>query len=387
MAAHLPPFLHRRTLVLGALTCGSSAMAWARGPAAPLHVIVAGAGMAGLWAAWTLEQAGLRVTVLEASPRIGGRNWTVRAGDTVPHLTDRPQRCAFSEGQYLNAGPWRILPSHHRVLHCAARHGVALEALPNGAGAQPAGGMDALPQALAQALRAPVRTGTQVLGMARTGMPGQAGVAVWTRAADGLERLEADYLVLALPLGLLASLAMEWPPAMLQDLQAVQRADAIKIALETDGSWADRPAAMTGSHLLQPPCGTQPVAQRIACVYGNGDWIARNAIHSQAQAVARARQLLRPAARLATQPWGHALVVQWSRMPFAGGAAFRLPPGASRTLEQLRQGLPPVFWASDALSPPNGWQEGALDSAERAVQALLEHQHRASGARSGREPE
>ena len=31
-----------------------------------------------------LEQAELQVTVLEAGPRISGRNWAVRPGDTVP---------------------------------------------------------------------------------------------------------------------------------------------------------------------------------------------------------------------------------------------------------------------------------------------------------------
>ena len=44
-------------------------------------VIVLGAGIAGLVAAYELEQAGFAVTVLEARDRIGGRAWTIRDGD------------------------------------------------------------------------------------------------------------------------------------------------------------------------------------------------------------------------------------------------------------------------------------------------------------------
>jgi len=195
---------------------------------------------------------------------------------------------------------------------------------------------------------------------------------VWARGGDVTERLEADYAVLALPLGQLAALNLELPRPMQHDLQSVQTADAIKIALETDGTWAKH-NALGGQHLILPPCGSTPVPQRIACVYGNEQAIAHTFTSVRAQQIAHAHQLLRPAARLATQAWRHPLVVQWSRIPYASGAAARLPAGATTTLAQLQRGLPPVFWASDALSPHNGWQEGALASAEHAVQALLTH--------------
>ena len=39
----------------------------------PKHVVVAGAGMAGLVAAYELKRAGHEVTVLETSRRVGGR--------------------------------------------------------------------------------------------------------------------------------------------------------------------------------------------------------------------------------------------------------------------------------------------------------------------------
>ena len=45
-----------------------------------LHVLVAGAGLAGLAAARDLERRGARVTVVEARDRVGGRTWTLREG-------------------------------------------------------------------------------------------------------------------------------------------------------------------------------------------------------------------------------------------------------------------------------------------------------------------
>ncbi len=49
-------------------------------------VIVVGAGMAGLTAARALAEAGLKVLVIEAQDRIGGRIWTQRIGDEAIEL-------------------------------------------------------------------------------------------------------------------------------------------------------------------------------------------------------------------------------------------------------------------------------------------------------------
>jgi monoamine oxidase len=48
-----------------------------------VSVVILGAGIAGLVAAYELRKAGYRVTVLEARARPGGRSWTIRGGDTI----------------------------------------------------------------------------------------------------------------------------------------------------------------------------------------------------------------------------------------------------------------------------------------------------------------
>jgi monoamine oxidase len=90
-------------------------------------VLVLGAGLAGMTAALELRNAGYQVRVLEFNERAGGRNWTLRGGDTYVELGGHKQTCEFEQGLYLNPGPWRI-PYHHRALldYCK-RLNVALE--------------------------------------------------------------------------------------------------------------------------------------------------------------------------------------------------------------------------------------------------------------------
>ena len=90
-------------------------------------VLILGAGLAGMTAALELRKAGYRVSVLEFNDRAGGRNWTLRGGDTFIELGGQKQTCEFETGLYLNPGPWRI-PYHHRaILDYCKRLRVALE--------------------------------------------------------------------------------------------------------------------------------------------------------------------------------------------------------------------------------------------------------------------
>ena len=91
-------------------------------------VLVLGAGIAGMVAAYELRNAGYKVQVLEYNARAGGRNWSLRGGDAYTELGGYTQHCQFDPGLYLNPGPWR-LPHHHRgILSYCKKLGVPLEA-------------------------------------------------------------------------------------------------------------------------------------------------------------------------------------------------------------------------------------------------------------------
>jgi monoamine oxidase len=90
-------------------------------------VLILGAGMAGMCAAYELRKAGYRVQILEYNDRPGGRNWSLYGGDTYTELGGFTQKVQFAEGLYFNPGPWRIPHHHYALIHYCKQLKIALE--------------------------------------------------------------------------------------------------------------------------------------------------------------------------------------------------------------------------------------------------------------------
>lgn len=111
--------------------------AWAGPPQLPpgtgngKKVVILGAGIGGLTAAYELRNAGYQVQIIELTERAGGRNHTARRGSVLVEKNEKGQTlkqvCKFDEGLYLNLGPGRLPYHHRRVLHYCRELGVALE--------------------------------------------------------------------------------------------------------------------------------------------------------------------------------------------------------------------------------------------------------------------
>jgi monoamine oxidase len=116
--------------------------AWGAAPASPAppalsgsgagtRVLILGAGLAGLTAAYELAKLGYGCRILEARERAGGRCWTVRQGEVLDEVGGERQVCTFDEGLFFNPGPWRIPHTHASTLHYCRTFGVAVEVFVN----------------------------------------------------------------------------------------------------------------------------------------------------------------------------------------------------------------------------------------------------------------
>jgi len=106
-----------RTLALAAAGALPGALAPRAAAAAngPARVIVVGGGLAGLAAMRELAGAGIAASLVEASPRVGGRCWT--------------ERRAFDDGQIAERGGELVDSSHDTLIDLAATYGIPLDDL------------------------------------------------------------------------------------------------------------------------------------------------------------------------------------------------------------------------------------------------------------------
>ena len=105
---------------------------WNRPRGRSPKIVILGAGIAGLTAAYELRRAGYKFLIMDARDYAGGRNRSIRGGDVLEEI-DSVQTCDFEFGRemYFNAGPARIPNVHHGILQYCRELGVQMEVLIN----------------------------------------------------------------------------------------------------------------------------------------------------------------------------------------------------------------------------------------------------------------
>ncbi len=137
-------FLYRAAAVGGTGLLFNTMNAWGMGMASKASgppelsgsgkgkkVVILGAGLAGMTAAYELGKLGYDCQILEARAFAGGRCQTARKGVTITELGGEKQTCQFDDGLYINHGPWRIPLHHQSTLHYTREFEVPLEVMVN----------------------------------------------------------------------------------------------------------------------------------------------------------------------------------------------------------------------------------------------------------------
>lgn len=487
--------LSMQALGLMGATAAAEPLALARGETHDTKVVILGAGVAGLSAAFELGRAGYTCLVLEARDRVGGRNWSIRNGAVLEMNDGTRQVCGFDPGLYWNAGPARI-PSHHQaVLGYCRELGVALEveintsrgarlynpaanggravemrqahndvrgavsellakAIDRGAldqeltahdkermlaflttygdlspdrvfrgstrsgyrtlpdaGAeagtgreplslsslldidlwsavlfeevfdfqatmfQPVGGMDRIPAAFAAKLGDAVRLHSEVTAIRRR----DDGVTVaWTDKRTGKEAtVDADYCLVTIPLPVLNAIDSDFSAAHRAAVASVGYGDAVKIAWEAPRFWERDDHIYGGISWVKGPTAlVWYPSDRLFADKGIllGAYTVRNVEELAGLPLAAQFDLSRAAVEGLHPGRGGDLAkpmaIAWSKVPYSLGIAARYTAATDPAYAVLGEADGPFYFAGEHLSHVGAWQEGAILSARRAVNAL-----------------
>ena len=246
---------------------------------------------------------------------------------------------------------------------------------------QPVGGMDRLPEALRRAIASPLVLGAAVEEIATQ----EDKVCIAYRERNGASRqLCADYAIVTLPPPVLATLHTDFEPRIKQTLADVTYDHANKTAFESPRFWENQQiyggiSFVSGetSMVWYPSHGFHSSSGILTTAYNSdvdGKRFARRTIAEQLALSRNAVDSLHPGCG---QLLDKGIAINWKKIPYSLGAwplssvdghpTNTLVADARRLLSQP-QGR--VYFAGAYLSELPAWQEGAVRSAHRVVEAL-----------------
>lgn len=353
-------------------------------PSRALQVVVVGAGMAGLAAAYELSRAGHEVTVLEARERVGGRVLTLRS--------------PFATGHSAEAGAARIPPEHELTLGYARHFGMELDrfypqdglflsvrsgeraTVPPGAFLSEwpdfvkiRGGTDRLPAAFADALGNRVITTAPV-----TEIVVGTGNAVGITTSDGGYHL-ADRALVTVPVPLLSTIRFS-PPLSAAKAEAMnggfryQSATRVFVRFRTR-FWEDEGLNGWGTtdwaEELWHPTWDVPGPEGVLLTYVRGERAREldqlDGDARVARVVAHWEEFLPGVADHVAGGTSHS----WQSDPWSRAAWAEPTPTEDAELgSALARPEGPIHFAGEHISGARGWMNGALESGLRAAREI-----------------
>ena len=386
-------FLKRSALTAAGLALSrSQALAFAN--VAPQKIIVIGAGMAGLSAAYELTQLGHGVTILEARARPGGRVHTLRE--------------PFSDGLYAEAGAARIPDNHDLTLKYVKLFDLPLEPMypstlsalrVDGSSKQEVsidgfteglaqyfgsefrgptrfskvkGGNDNLPKAFATRLKEKIRYNSPVVKLDQD----EKSVRVTFLDKGKAQTITGDRMLCALPFSLLRNIELpaSFAEAKRRVISDLHYDSVSRVYLQAKKrSWEEKGLngfAITNDAVeIWQPTWNQPGPCGIIMTYNRPGQAERIAAMKDPDRITSTLDQLSPLfpglrenfEKGATKCW---IEDEWSRgaWAFAGLGnlvLFAKPEGR-------------IHFAGEHLSFAFSWMQGALDSSARAVKQINE---------------
>jgi monoamine oxidase len=359
----------------------------------PRKVVVLGAGLAGMSAAYELTQAGYDVKVVEAQGRAGGRVITLRGFDGGAYADAGAARIPNNHEwtmRYVRAFKLPLLPFYPESgLFARVKRGVRKEvdfnafadAVENEVGIEIGdvkawhkieGGNDLLPRAFAE------RLGERVIYNAPVSKVEHADVgARVTFSREGkVETLACDYVVCAIPFAVLKR--VEFLPALSEKKQKVRDAMTYEFAsrafLQTRAPFWERTRA-NGFAITDLPAEIWPstfgqhasraVLQLYVRHHTSLEWLKQNNDARIESALVRVEQAV-PGVRVAFE---RGEVKCWGEDAWAGCAWTHPSP------MQLVDIVAPegrIHFAGEHTSLYASWMNGALDSGNRVAREITQ---------------
>jgi monoamine oxidase len=260
---------------------------------------------------------------------------------------------------------------------------------------EPVGGMDRIPMAIGAAIKSPILKGAEVRRLVQG--PSKAEVHYVDRASGTAHRIEADHLIVTLPLPVLAKLDVGVSaPYKAAIARAVYDVSA-KVAFESPRFWEAEglygglsfPAGDTGL-VWYPSSGYFTPTGVIIAAYTSGSKAKRFQSHPIAEQIELARGAVERLHPGHGKDLGAPAVVNWTKVPYSlgpwsrwGGPAEMDPeggPGGDLADYALLNQPDGRIWLTGAhLSQEPGWQEGGIMAAHRTI-AMLSQRVRAAAA-------